>query len=54
MPLQMFIYPVNRNVALPEVFVKYSQVPTEPATLSPQDISANRDAWIEEWTQAMQ
>lgn len=54
MPLQMFIYPVNQNAALPEVFVKYSQVPTEPATLSPQDISANRDAWIEEWTQAMQ
>jgi thiamine transport system substrate-binding protein len=54
MPLQMFIYPVNQNATLPEVFVKYSQVPTDPATLSPEEISANRDAWIEEWVQAMQ
>lgn len=54
MPLQMFVYPVNQNATLPDAFVKYSQAPSEPAVLSPEDISANRDAWIEEWTQAMQ
>lgn len=53
MPLQMFVYPVNQNATLPEAFVKYSQAPTQPAALSPEDISANRDAWIEEWTLAM-
>jgi thiamine transport system substrate-binding protein len=54
LPLQMFVYPVNQNAALPEAFVKYSQAPAKPAVLSPEEISTNRDAWIEEWTQAMQ
>lgn len=54
MPLQMFVYPVNQNATLPDAFVKYSQAPTQSAALAPEDISANRDAWIEEWTQAMQ
>jgi thiamine transport system substrate-binding protein len=54
MPLQMFVYPVNQNATLPDAFVKYSQAPSQPAVLSPEEISANRDAWIEAWTLAMQ
>ena len=53
MPLQMFVYPINQNAILPDVFVKYSKAPTKPAVLSPEDISANRDEWIEAWTEAM-
>jgi thiamine transport system substrate-binding protein len=53
MPLQMFVYPVNQNAMLPDAFIKYAQTPDEPASLSPQDIAANRDAWIEAWTEAM-
>lgn len=49
MPLQMFVYPVNPNASLPEAFLKYAQIPTQPATLSPADIAANRDAWIQAW-----
>ncbi len=50
MPLQMFVYPVNPKAVLPDAFVKFAQVPTQPATLSPADIAANRDAWIQAWT----
>ena len=50
MPLQMFVYPVNPDAALPEEFVKYAQVPGQPATLAPEEIAANRDRWIQEWT----
>ncbi|MCI0551939.1 MAG: thiamine ABC transporter substrate-binding protein [Anaerolineae bacterium] len=50
MPLQMFVYPVNPNAALPEEFVKYAQIPEQPASLTPDDIAANRDRWIQEWT----
>ena len=53
MPLQMFVYPVNQNAKLPEVFIQYLQTPDEPAYLSPEEISANRDAWIEAWTEVM-
>jgi len=50
MPLQMFVYPVNPNAMLPEEFTKYSQAPQQTATLSPDEIAANRDKWIQEWT----
>jgi thiamine transport system substrate-binding protein len=50
MPLQMYVYPVNPEAVLPEAFVKYAQVPTQPARLDPTTIAANRDAWIADWT----
>ena len=53
MPLNMFVYPVNKNAKLPEVFVKYAQVAESPAMLSYSEIASNRDAWIEAWTEAM-
>ena len=50
MPLQMFVYPVNPGAALPDVFVKYAQIASQPASLSPADIAANREEWIRLWT----
>lgn len=50
MPLQMYVYPVNPDAALPEAFVKYAQAPAQPATLAPEVIAANRDEWIRVWT----
>ena len=50
MPSQMFVYPVNPDAELPEEFIKYAQVPSQPATLAPEEIAANRDRWIQEWT----
>jgi thiamine transport system substrate-binding protein len=49
-PLQMFVYPVNAEAVLPEVFVKYAQAPDQPAALTSDEIGANRDRWIQEWT----
>ncbi len=53
MPGQMFVYPVNPQAALPEAFSKYAQAPAQPASLLPDEIAANRDAWIEAWTEAV-
>ena len=50
MPLNMYVYPVLPDAALPEVFTKYAVVPDKPLTMSPADIAANRDRWIAEWT----
>ena len=50
MPLQMYVYPVNPAAILPEAFVKYAQVPEQPARLDPAIIAANRDKWIADWT----
>jgi len=52
-PLNMFMYPANQTAQLPEVFVKYSVVPQNPAMVDPADIAANRQTWIEAWTQTV-
>jgi thiamine transport system substrate-binding protein len=50
LPLQMFVYPVNPEAALPEAFTKYAQAPEQTAALTPEEIAANRDQWIQAWT----
>jgi thiamine transport system substrate-binding protein len=53
MPLQMFVYPVNPNATLPDEFVKYAQIPEQPAQIDPSVIAANRDRWIQAWTETV-
>jgi thiamine transport system substrate-binding protein len=52
-PLQMFVFPANKNAVLPEEFIKYNQVPEKPATLHSEDIAQNREIWIEAWEDAV-
>ncbi len=49
-PLQMFVYPVNSKAALPDAFVRYSQIPQEPARLDPKFIDENRETILQAWT----
>jgi thiamine transport system substrate-binding protein len=53
MPLQMFVYPVNPQVKLPESFSQYNQTAEKPVTMDPNVIDANRDQWIQSWTEVM-
>lgn len=53
MPLNMFVYPANENAELPEAFVAWTQVPEETAVLAPGKIDANREQWIEAWTETV-
>jgi thiamine transport system substrate-binding protein len=50
LPLTLFVEPVVTDAALPEVFVRHSVRPTEPWTVDPAAIAANRLAWIDAWT----
>lgn len=50
-PLAMFVFPARGAVALPEVFERFVTRPAEPLEISPEEIAAQRDAWIERWTQ---
>jgi thiamine transport system substrate-binding protein len=52
-PLQMFVYPANENAMLPELFTKFGQIPASPAEIDPAAIEANREVWIEAWTNVM-
>ncbi len=53
MPLQMFVFPVNPDAMLPDEFVRYAQIPDQPAGLDPAEIAANRERWITEWTEVV-
>jgi thiamine transport system substrate-binding protein len=53
MPLKMFVYPVNPEAELPEIFTQYSAVPENPARVDPADIDANREEWIQAWTETV-
>ena len=52
-PLQMFVFPVNTEAALPEVFIDSVQIPDQPATLAIDVIDASRGNWIEAWMQTV-
>ena len=53
LPLNQFVYPVHPDAKLPEVFDKWSVIATDPASLDPAVIAANRDKWIEQWTETV-
>jgi thiamine transport system substrate-binding protein len=53
MPLQMFVYPVNPEAGLPEAFTLYTQTAVSPAELDLATIDANREKWIQAWTEVM-
>ncbi|MDD9988040.1 MAG: thiamine ABC transporter substrate-binding protein [Spirochaetaceae bacterium] len=53
LPLNMFVFPVNRDAVLQKEFVDYLAVPDEPALLDPAQIAEHRERWIREWTEAV-
>jgi thiamine transport system substrate-binding protein len=49
-PLQMWVYPARQGTALPDLFQKHAQAPADPARLAPAEIEANRERWLQAWT----
>jgi thiamine transport system substrate-binding protein len=53
MPLQMYVFPVNSQAQLSETFKTYLVNPAKPAFVAPEDIAANREKWVQDWTEAV-
>ncbi len=53
LPLQMFVYPVLPDAALPAEFVQYADKPENPAYLAPALIAEKREQWIQDWTETV-
>jgi thiamine transport system substrate-binding protein len=53
LPLNMFVFPVNRDAVLQKEFVDYLAVPDEPALLDSALIAEHRERWIREWTEVV-
>lgn len=49
-PLNMFVFPVNGDAELPDLFVDHAVASDEPIVMDPAVIDANRERWIEEWS----
>lgn len=52
MPLSMFVYPVNGQAVMPDVFSRFAQPADQPA-INPFNLDTSRDTWIDAWTQAV-
>jgi thiamine transport system substrate-binding protein len=53
LPLSLYVYPANRDVELPDAFVEAVTLPDSPASVDPEQIAAEREDWIEAWTQTV-
>lgn len=50
LPGQMYVYPVSPQAQLPPQWERFAPLARQPYQLSTQEIDANREAWIQEWT----
>jgi thiamine transport system substrate-binding protein len=52
-PLNMFVFPVNETAQLPIEFTEFIQIPDQPAVIPADQISTNREQWMEAWRALM-
>ena len=50
-PLNMFVFPALEAAALPPEFVAHTRIPADPHLIDPEEIEANRDAWVDRWVE---
>ena len=50
LPESMYVYPVDTATALPADWAKYATVAEDPVTVDPATIAANRDSWLQDWS----
>lgn len=49
-PANMYMYPVNSEISLPDDWAKYAAQPEKPIAVDADEVAADRDAWIKSWT----
>lgn len=50
LPDSMYVFPVADDTPLPEAWATYAKRPTDPKPVDPAEVAAQRDAWLQEWT----
>ncbi len=54
LPEAMYVYPVDSSAPLPADWAKYARVADNPISVDPATITANRDQWIQQWSDLVQ
>jgi thiamine transport system substrate-binding protein len=49
-PESMYMFPVSTDAALPADWAAWAKVADKPYAVSPEEIDANREAWLKQWT----
>jgi thiamine transport system substrate-binding protein len=49
LPENMYVFPVDRSVELPAVWARWAETPSDPLSVDPAKVDANRDAWLTTW-----
>lgn len=49
LPDQMYVFPVDEDVALPDVWAKWAKVASTPWTVRSSDVTAHRTEWLRQW-----
>lgn len=52
-PESMYMYPVVHDVELPEEWVRFAPLSQNTVYVAPEEIAANRDAWLQDWTETV-
>ncbi|MBC7309109.1 MAG: thiamine ABC transporter substrate-binding protein [Actinomycetales bacterium] len=52
-PENMYMYPVVADTPLPEEWERFAPLSDHPISVSQEEIGANRDQWIKDWTAAI-
>ena len=47
---QMYMYPADDSVTLPDGWAEFAPLADEPFEVAPADVAAHRDEWIKAWT----
>ena len=50
LPDNMYVFPVDDEVALPPLWARWAEPAPAPITVPPAEIAANRDTWLREWS----
>lgn len=50
LPESMYVFPVAKGTELPADWARFAKQPTDPATVAPAAITANRDTWLRQWS----
>jgi thiamine transport system substrate-binding protein len=52
-PSQMYVFPVNSKAKLPQDFANFAAIPEKPVVTDIDTINANREKWIQAWTETV-
>ncbi len=50
LPENMYVFPADDSVELPELWARWAEKSPEPIEVDPAEIAENRDQWIRDWS----